>query len=110
NNGAPILAVTFSPDCEFAVTAGSDRIVRLWEVKTGLLKKVFEGHAAGVNVVSFSPDNSAIITGSDDRTARLWDLNSGRQAGPALVHKDLVFAVAFSRDGRLAYSADKTGE
>jgi len=103
-NGAASLAVMFSPDGEFAVTAGGG-VVRFWDPKTGLLKRTIEAHEVGVNAMAFSPDNTSILTGSSDGTARLWNSATGRALGPPLQHNGSVNTVAFSHDGRLAYTA-----
>jgi WD40 repeat protein len=104
----PIAAVTFSPNGEFAVTADFNGVIRLWDVRTGLVVKVIEG-PPGLNMAAFGPDNETIITGGADRTARFWNSKTGQPAGRPLLHEGPVNAVAFSRDGRFAFTADDRG-
>jgi WD40 repeat protein len=47
---------------------------------------------------------------SDDKTIKLWDVASGNLRQTLAGHDDIVFSVAFSRDGRIlaSGSVDKT--
>jgi WD40 repeat protein len=51
-----------------------------------------------------------ILTASQDNTARVWEVATGKPLSPPLRHQDAVYAVAFSRDGKIAVtgSHDKT--
>jgi WD40 repeat protein len=50
--------------------------------------------------LALSPDGKrAISAGSHDHTARLWDVESGKEIH-RLDHKEAVWAVAFSPDGK----------
>ncbi|MCT4656645.1 MAG: caspase family protein [Cohaesibacter sp.] len=69
---------SFSPDGELLVTASSDDNVRLWQVKTGRLIRVFKGHTANVNSVSFAPNGLQIVTGAEDNSIKFWDLATGK--------------------------------
>ena len=64
----------------------------------------------GVIAAAFSPDGQTVITGSDDYTARLWDAKTGKPLGEPLRHDALlVFAVAYSHDGKTVLTASGNG-
>jgi hypothetical protein len=51
--------------------------MRLWDVATGELLEVFDGHTDNIWHVSFSPDGDHVLSVSMDGTVRIWGLSSG---------------------------------
>lgn len=94
-----LVAIAFSPEGEYAVTAGQHDIV-LWEVTSG--KSVgFWNAPAGILDIALSPNGNYALLGLDDQTAAYFDSkNGGTQK--ILRHEGRVRAVAVSRDGELA--------
>ncbi len=70
----PMTCVCFSPDGTLLATGGADRVVRLWDTKTGQMLRQFEGHRMTVTAVSFSPEGKRLGSASLDRTIRIWPL------------------------------------
>jgi len=70
----PSTSVCFSPDGTLLASGGADRVVRLWDVKTGEMIRRFEGNRMTVTAVSFSPDGKRLGSAGLDRTIRVWDL------------------------------------
>ncbi|MFK7961969.1 MAG: protein kinase [Phycisphaerales bacterium] len=68
-----IFSIAWSPDGERLVTAGRDRLIRIWEPETGELMAVLDVHADYVHDVVFSPDGTRLASVSGDGTARIWD-------------------------------------
>jgi WD40 repeat protein len=66
------LAVAFSADDKSILTAGTDRILRIRESKTGAIVGKLEGHAAPCSG-EFSPDGKQVLSWADDGQIRLWD-------------------------------------
>ena len=66
--------VAFSPDRTMFATGSQDRLVRLYDMSTGEIIAVFEGHNNPVSSVLFTPDGKALASGSYDGTMLLWDL------------------------------------
>ena len=93
-------AAEFSPDGKLLATAGSDSLVKLWNLETGQELATLTGHKAEIFSLAFSPDGRTLVSGSADRTAIFWDVVTGRRFAQLEAHSDYVYSVAFSPDGQ----------
>ena len=98
--------IAIRPDGEEAVTVGGDDTPRLWDVKTGRLLAVLEGHQGSVFGVSYSSDGKRIATASADNTVRIWDADT-RTAVAALEGVAPMWDAAFSADGERLVTASE---
>ncbi|WP_167444212.1 CHAT domain-containing protein [Streptomyces diastatochromogenes] len=98
DQGAPVLALAFSPGGERLATAGHDAHVRIWNAKTGaeLLRLRY---SSSVHSLAFSPDGRRLVSGCADRTVWVCDTESATTLLKGK-HGGSVFTVAFSSDGR----------
>ncbi|TGV04837.1 WD40 domain-containing protein [Flavivirga rizhaonensis] len=55
----------------------SNKIVKIWNVKTGQLSKTLNEPDFRFKCASFSPDGNKIVTGSYHKSVKIWDTNSG---------------------------------
>ena len=58
-----------------------DRVntIRVWEVATGRLVAILDGHTQPVECLAFSPDGGKLASGSFDTTVRIWDFASRKE-------------------------------
>ena len=75
------IAVAISPSGKTLLSSGNDGIIRLWDISTGKLLKLFRGHNKPVWDVKFSPDGKRFASAGGDEVVRLWDIASGREIG-----------------------------
>jgi WD40 repeat protein len=113
----------FLPDGKRVLSAGFDKVLRLWDAETGRELRRFEGHTEAIAALALSPDGRLALSGGGasqtnppaarwasgkDLALRLWDLTSGKQIRPQIRpfvgHTGLVWCLAFSPDGRRALS------
>jgi serine/threonine protein kinase len=87
-------AVAISSDGRRAVSGGSDRTVRLWDLVAGRCLLVLEGHKDAVT--SVAAGSSVAVSGARDGTVRLWHLTDGHGLGVLEGHQGRVAAVALS--------------
>src|SRR5262249_47237984 len=102
-------------------TGGHDGTVRLWDVAKGQQVRQINAHIAPpqpapVYGVAWSPDGKQLASCSYDRSIKLWDATTGnlvrefkgyKDAAPKEAekgHRDGVFCIAFSADGKLLIS------
>ncbi len=111
---ANVNALAWSPDSREIASGASDNTVQILDATTGKLRFTYQGHSSTVSAVSWSPDGRFIASGSWDKTVQVWNAASGAllytydgynvkaaRANPASgVLPDLIFAVAWSHDGK----------
>ncbi|QIW98783.1 hypothetical protein AMS68_004301 [Peltaster fructicola] len=104
-----IRSVCFSPDGKFLATGAEDKIIRVWEIATQVIRHHFGGHEQDIYSLDFASDGRHIASGSGDRTIRLWDILEG-QCIISLAIEDGVTTVAISPNNRwvAAGSLDKS--
>lgn len=68
---ASVGRVVFSPDGKQLATAGSDKIVRVWDLATGKELAALPCPEQ-VSAVAFSPDAKSLAAGSQDGSIRIW--------------------------------------
>ena len=100
-----ILALALSADGKKIAAAGTDRIVRVWDVMTGKHEHAIENHADWVLGVAFTPDGKGLATASRDKTAKVWDLAAKESLLTFPDHQNIVNNVAITPDGKFGISA-----
>jgi WD40 repeat protein len=98
-------AVAFRPDGAQLAAAGSDGMVRVFDVATGSEVLKISSHADWATAVGFSPDGSRIATASRDKTAKVFDAKTGSLLATFSEHGAPVRAIAFLPDGKMVVSA-----
>ncbi|MDD5391642.1 MAG: AAA family ATPase [Thiothrix sp.] len=89
--------------------SSTDGRIRLWDVKTGLLKHVlpvYEGDIArlGGSVPIVFDNMGQLISGSDGSAINLWDVNTGSLKKSFQTHHERVVSLGFDGNGHLASS------
>ncbi len=104
-----VLSVAISDDGTQLVAGSGDRTVRLFELPSGVQKRVLRPHADWVQSVAFNPAGTLVLTTSRDRTARLLDPATGEVETTYRSHDSAIFSALFSKDGRHIYSTARGG-
>jgi WD40 repeat protein len=97
---------------QFIVTGSPDKTVRLWELSTGRLLRIFrppigEGSVGMISEVAFSPDGKTIVCGGltkgpneESYSIYFFDRESGKFANRIAGLRTYVTHFAYSKDGR----------
>jgi guanine nucleotide-binding protein subunit beta-2-like 1 protein len=92
-----VSCVRFSPSqsSPVVVSAGWDKLVKVWSLSNCRLRSNLVGHTGYLNTVTISPDGSLCASGGQDGTAMLWDLTEGKRLY-VLEAGDIINSLVFS--------------
>ena len=94
-----ILAVSFSPDGATIVSAGYDRLLKIWDVATGKLVSTLKEHQDAVYAVAFMPGGRQLVSAAGDRTLKVWEVPTGKRIHTLNDALDSLYAVAVHPSG-----------
>ncbi|NJL22288.1 MAG: hypothetical protein HC895_18045 [Leptolyngbyaceae cyanobacterium SM1_3_5] len=68
-------AIAFHPhQPELLISAGRDRLIKLWDWPKQKEVGSIAAHTQGVNAIAFSPTGQQFASGSADKTVKLWSI------------------------------------
>ncbi|XP_052276221.1 uncharacterized protein LOC127875293 isoform X2 [Dreissena polymorpha] len=88
------------------VSAGLDRVIRMWDIRSGRSLHKFLGHKGGVRCLQFY--GNELATGSWDTTIMIWDLRNLCRHHILTDHSDSVTCLALNQDFMVSGSEDTT--
>lgn len=107
-DGARILST--DGDHEYDPAEHIDCSLKLWDVASRKLIRIFDGHNKRVKSAAFSPDGRRLVSGGYDYSLKLWDVASGKLIRSiANAHEVGVNSVAYSPDGKAVLSGSWDG-
>ena len=105
-----IRGLVFTPDGRYVVSAGEDKVIRVWDRRTGttvrsIRGQTTEGQDGKVFAIALSPDGRWLAVGgtfgqAGERLVRLYEFATGRLAALLKGHTRPVVGLAFSADSR----------
>jgi WD40 repeat protein len=114
-HGSYVTGVTLAG--KVLVTGGYDCKLLWWDTDSKKQIRSTDAHAKWIRAVSTSPDGKIIASVADDMVCRLWDATDGKMIRELRGHKEMtpndfpsmLYAVAWSPDGKYLATADKVG-
>ncbi|XP_051170261.1 U3 small nucleolar RNA-associated protein 15 homolog [Leptopilina boulardi] len=87
---------SFRKDGKLLCAGGEEASIKLFDVSSRSLLRLFNGHKAPIHRTLFTADGIHIISFSDDKTTALWDIPSEKQILSFDEHNDYIRAGAVS--------------
>jgi WD40 repeat protein len=104
-----VYTLALSADGKTLASAGSDRVIRLQDASSGLVRLSLTGHVGPVYSMAYRPDGKVFASAGWDRVIRLWDAGAGDLLHSLEGHSSDVWAVAFDPDSKTLASAGQDG-
>lgn len=98
-------AIDFSSNGKQIATGAYDGKVRIWDVETGNLQKVFEGNGGTIWSVDFSPNGKFIAAGGNDDNVSVWNIETGDLVYDFKDSEKNIWEVVFNPSGELLLSS-----
>jgi WD40 repeat protein len=98
-----VVAVAFLPDGRSLVSAGADRVLRLWDVAEGKERAVFGQAPPAIGCLAVVPTTGLVVSGQGV-SLRVWDPVSKQEVQRLNGHTDAVRGVSVTADGRRVLS------
>ena len=93
--------VKISPNGELIATCSTDNSIKLWYLKTGILKCKLIGHFKGISNIAFSSNNKYLASTSDDLTIRIWDIEIEKTIKILKNHTFFINCLKFDKRSRI---------
>ncbi|XP_317330.4 WD repeat domain-containing protein 83 [Anopheles gambiae] len=102
-----VRAVRYNVDGSYCLSCGSDKKIKLWNPRTGLLLKTYGGHADEVMDAAGSCESSYIVSASLDKSVIYWDVSTGLPVRRLRGHAGGVTCIRFNEESSIAVSGSK---
>ncbi|MHA2071302.1 MAG: WD40 repeat domain-containing protein [Candidatus Thorarchaeota archaeon] len=102
-------SIAFHPQGDVVATGGVDRVIKLWDIRSGELLAKLEGHTYPVLTLAFSPDGGRLVSGSGDTSLRIWDIANRTVINHLKGHSLYVVTCDWSPDGKRIISGEVDG-
>ncbi|EAU81628.2 hypothetical protein CC1G_02644 [Coprinopsis cinerea okayama7 len=107
---ASVYAIASDPFGRTIASGSPERVVRLWDPRTGKRTGKLVGHTDNIRAILLSEDGRYLLTGSADASIKLWSLASQRCLHTFTHHTESVWSLYSSHPYlETFYSGDRTG-
>lgn len=105
-----VYALAANPGGHIIASGSPEKVIRLWDAKSGLQISKLVGHSDTVRSILLSQDGSHLLSASADSTIRLWSVREQRCLHTFTHHSDSVWTLYSDHpDLDVFYSGDRDG-
>jgi WD40 repeat protein len=105
-------SVCWSRDGSLLLGGGDDKVLTLWDVESGAVRRTFKGpgrFGASPTCACFSPDDRVILAGDNRGGLVLWDALTGTEKWRQADYPAPIVGLAFHPDGQQFLTAGADG-
>ncbi|WOL07724.1 hypothetical protein Cni_G16471 [Canna indica] len=99
-----VYSLSMNDSGNLLVSAGPEKVVRVWDPRTGSKKMKLKGHTENIKALLVDSTGRFCLSGSSDSMIRLWDLGQQRCVHCYAVHTASVWALASTSTFTHVYS------
>ncbi len=92
-------SLAFSPRGDIIASGGVDRVLKLWDIKSGECFAQLTGHSYPVLSIAFAPNGDRLVTSSGDTTLIVWDVDNRKQLRQLRGHSLYVVSCDWDPNG-----------
>ncbi len=85
--------VMFTKDSKKVLSAGMDRVIRVWNLETKKLEKELRGHVDEVNTLVYHPNGKWILSGGADSRIVYWDAQTMKQVATMILFGETDYII-----------------
>ena len=78
-NSGPIYGLALTPNGSHVLTAGADKLVKMWNTGNGNNERTFAGAGATLRAVAIARNNQMVAAAGDDKMVRLYNLGDAKE-------------------------------
>ncbi|KAG2360095.1 quinon protein alcohol dehydrogenase-like superfamily [Suillus spraguei] len=106
DHGDRVIAVAALHDERMVTTGSYDGVLRLWDLRTGLVLKKMKEHRSRVRALAVSPDRKWIASGDENGVLVAWDGKTGEPLNQLInkVHNGWISSLDFSPNSKVLVS------
>lgn len=104
------LTADLSSDRKYLVTGSSDKLVKIFSLKTGEVLHNIKQHSEWITNISVSPDGVLVASGDRNGHIYVWEIESGQKLYTMMQHKQAITALTWRADSNLLASSSEDGE
>jgi platelet-activating factor acetylhydrolase IB subunit alpha len=75
------------------VSAGRDRVIKVWDALAGVCLMDLEGHDNWIRDIVLHPSGAYLISCADDKTIRIWSMEDSQRCRVINAHDHFIYSV-----------------
>ena len=73
-----VRSVDVDPSNEWFATGGNDRLIKVWDLASGVLRVTLTGHTHNIRAVRVHPELKYLFSAGEDNMVKCWDLEQNK--------------------------------
>lgn len=101
-----VVQLAYEPASQLVAAGYTDGSIRVWDVLSGSVLVVFDGHKSFVSALQFSKDGSKLFSGGAESSIVVWDLISEQGVCRLTGHRAPITALVLVEDSLVSVGKD----
>jgi WD40 repeat protein/uncharacterized caspase-like protein len=85
---------------QYLASAAWDNVIKIWDLRSGLLFKTLTGHTGNIECLALSSDKSLLMSGGADSKLRFWDVTTLTEKFSVKLEGGSINVITLCNDGK----------